>query len=631
MALAVVIAMLASYLLSRTLVPTMARMLLAKDEGTEIDCSPEAASKRGRFGRIIHRLNCAREQGFERFRDGYGRSLQVVLRHRAFVLVVVALLGLVSILLLFIVGTDFFPTVDAGLMKLHMRAPSGTRIEETERRLMAVENRIRELIPAQELETINDMIGVPTFYNMAFVQSENIGGMDAEILIALKKGHQPTEMYQKKLREALAQDFPGTSFYFQAADIVTQVLNFGLTAPLSVQIEGLDFAKTYPYAQKMLDAMRTIPGIVDLHINQVLDYPTLQVDVDRTRAANLGMSQRDVTNTILTSLSSSVLVAPVFFLNPKNNVNYSVAVQTPIEKITSMNSIVSMPITPPSAGQLLQANTPPPPTEIVQIPSQTLADVASVYHRVSVENISHYTVQRVLNVEAHLEGRDLGSVSRDIEQKIAELGKLPAGIRITLRGQNEVMWNSFRSLGLGLILAIVLVYLLMVVLFQSWLDPFIIMTAVPGALVGIVWMLAITGTTINVESLMGSIMAVGIATSNSILLVSFANDIRIEKKGTAAEAVLESARTRLRPVLMTALAMIIGMLPMALSMGEAGEQNAPLGRAVIGGLFLATLATLFVTPVIYSLLRRELPSKYLLEKRFKAEEHGEEYKEDNKD
>lgn len=623
MALAVVIAMMASYLLSRTLVPTMARMLMASDHGTEPACSPEEIAAGRGLGRILHRMNCAREAGFERFRNAYGRSLEAVLQHRAFALVTVALLGVVSIRLLFIVGTDFLPSVDAGLMKLHMRAPSGTRIEETERRLMEVEKRIRELIPAEELETINDMQGIPIYYNMAFVQTENIGGMDAEILIALKKGHKPTEMYQKKLRETLTHDFPGTNFYFQAADIVTQVLNFGLTAPLSVQVEGLDFSKTYPYARKMLDAMRTIPGVVDLHINQVLDYPTLQVDVDRTRAADLGMTQRDVTNSILTSLSSSVLVAPVFFLNPQNNVNYSVAVQTPIDRIQSLNSLETMPLTPPTAGQLLQSGAPPPPSQVVQVPSQTLADVATIYHRVSPENLSHYTVQRVLNVEAHMEGRDLGSVSRDIEQKIADLGKLPPGIRITLRGQNEVMYNSFRSLGLGLILAIVLVYLLMVVLFQSWLDPLIIMTAVPGALVGIVWMLAVTGTTINVESLMGSIMAVGIATSNSILLVSFANDIRVEKGGTATEAVTDSAKTRLRPVLMTALAMVIGMLPMALAMGEAGEQNAPLGRAVIGGLILATLATLYVTPVIYSLLRRDLPSKFLLEKRFLAEERGE--------
>ena len=622
MALAVVIAMLASYLLSRTLVPTMARMLLTGRQESGAACQPGDDPPAGTLARVIYRCNCLRERAFERFQKAYGRSLEVVLRHRVFTLAVVALLGAVSIRLLFIVGTDFFPTVDAGLMKLHLRAPSGTRIEQTEQLVARVEKRIRDVIPGEEIQTINDMVGVPVFYNLAFVQTENIGGMDAEILIALKKGHQPTGFYRRKLRDVLTQDFPGTQFYFQSADIVTQVLNFGLTSPLTVQIEDADFQRSFPYAQRIQRAMRTLPGVVDVHINQMLDYPTFQVDVDRFRAANLGMSQRDVANSLLTALSSSALVAPVFFLDPRTNVNYTVAVQIPQSRVDSLNRLSSLPLTPPSSNSLLQTDASLAPAEVLQIPAQTLADVAAVYHRVSMESISHSTVQRILNVDANLEGRDLGSVSRDIEKKITELGKLPAGMRITLRGQNEVMFDSFKSLGLGLILAIFLVYLLMVVLFQSWTDPLIIMTSVPGALVGIVWLLAATGTTINVESLMGSIMAVGIATSNSILLVSFANDTRTEKGLSALEGVLESAQTRLRPILMTALAMILGMLPMALALSEAGEQNAPLGRAVIGGLLMATVATLYVVPVIYSLLRRDIPSKHLLEQRFEAEERG---------
>jgi len=350
---------------------------------------------------------------------------------------------------------------------------------------------------------------------------------------------------------------------------------------------------------------------------------TLKVDVDRVRAAQLGLSQRDVANTMLISLASSSLVSPSFFLNPANNVNYTVAVQVPIQQIDSVRSLLSTPITPPAAAALLQPASLPDPTEIPEAPSETLGNVATVHPEVSPGQINHYTVQRVLDVEGSLDGRDLGSVTHDIRQKIAQLGVLPPGMHVNVRGQNTVMEESFRSLLLGLGLSIILVYFLMVILFQSWLDPFIIMMAVPGALVGILWILALTGTTINVESLMGSIMAVGIAVSNSILLVNFANDLRVEHAYSALDAALEAGKTRLRPVLMTALAMIIGMVPMALSFGEGGEQNAPLGRAVIGGLAVATFVTLFVVPVVYSLLRTKLPTKHVLEERFLAEERGE--------
>jgi multidrug efflux pump subunit AcrB len=617
LAMSVVTAMLASYVLSRTLVPVLYRMLMGK-KNNPIDAQTYPQSQ-GRFKIIFNTLNVKRESVYTRLREVYGHALETVLHHRIFTLSIASLLGFISIFLVFLIGRDFFPTVDAGLMKLHFRAPTGTRIEETEKMVDQAEKRIREIIPDREIGTINDMIGVPIFYNLAFVQTENIGGMDAEILISLRKGHHPTALYRKKIREVLPQSFPGARFYFESADIVTQVLNFGLTSPLDVQIEGSDFNRSYEYALKLRDALRQIPGTADVHINQVLDYPALQVDIDRTRAAQLGMSERDVANNALVSLSSSILVAPSFYLNPANNVNYTVAVQIPPERINSLERLRSVPLTAPAANALLQPSTSPPPADIPQAPAQTLANISTVYHAVSAENISHYTVQRILDVEADVEGRDLGSVAADIEKKIDSLKPFPPGTRVVLRGQNQVMNQSFRSLALGLVLAIVLVYFLMVVLFQSWIDPFIIMMAVPGALVGILWMLALTGTTINVESLMGSIMAVGIATANSILLVSFANDIRVEKGVTPEEAALEAGKTRLRPVLMTALAMIIGMLPMALSMGEAGEQNAPLGRAVIGGLLFATVVTLFIVPVIYSLMRTKPPIKQELDERFEAE------------
>jgi len=623
LALSVVIAMLASYLLSRTLVPTMARMLMTREHPGETSGGGQNSRGEGRFARFFRRANERRSQAFELLREAYGRSLETILGHRAFTLVVVGIVGILSLSLLFEVGMDFFPSVDTGMMKLHFRAPIGTRIEVTEQMVLDVERRIREVIPAEEIDTINAMIGVPIYYNLAFVQTENIAAMDADMLISLKKNHKPSSFYREKLRQVLTRDFPGSSFYFQAADIITRVLNFGLISPIDVQVEGLDLKTSYEYAMRLKEAMQQIPGAADIHIRQVLDYPTFQVDIDRTRAAQLGLSIRDVANTALISLSSSTLIAPSFYLNPANNVNYTVAVQIPTKRIDSVDNLRAISLTSATAVPLLQSATLPPPNQPPQIPAQVLANVANIYHRVMPENISHYTVQRVVNVDATVEGRDLGYVAREVNKKISELGQLPAGTRITLRGQNEVMTQSFRSLALGLILATLLVYFLMVILFQSWLDPFIIMMAVPGALVGILWMLSITGTTINVESLMGSIMAIGIATSNSILLVSFANDIRVAKNVSASAAALEAGKTRLRPVIMTALAMILGMLPMALAMGEGGEQNAPLGIAVIGGLLVATIMTLFIVPIIYSLLRTNLPTKHLLDEQFSSEERGE--------
>jgi multidrug efflux pump subunit AcrB len=611
LALAVVLAMLASYVLSRTLVPTLARLLLVS----------ERRDARGRWASFARGFDERRDRAFGRFQEAYGKVLALLLGHRRFVLLIAALLGAASLTLAWVVGTDFFPSVDAGLMKLHFRAPAGTRIEQTERLVARVEERIRDVVPEAEIDTLNDMIGVPVYFNLSQVQTDNIGGMDAEILIALKEHHRPTRLYMNRLRKLLADEFPGCSFYFQPADIVSQVLNFGLSAPIDVQVEGNDLEQTSALARTLRDQLRLVPGVVDVHLTQVLDYPTLHFDVDRQRAAQLGLSQRDVANSLLVSLSSSGAVAPSYFLNPQNNVNYTVVVKTPLTQVSSVPSLLSTPLTPPAALVQTAATAP---GALPQAPAQTLSNLATMTPRVSASQLSHYTVQRVLDVAAGVDGRDLGSVARAIEAKVKALGPLPRGVRINVRGQNQVMDQSFRMLGLGLVLAIVLVYCLMVVLFQSWLDPFIIMLAVPGALVGILWMLALTGTTLNVESLMGSIMAVGIAVANSILLVNFANDLRSEKKLGPLEAALEAGKTRLRPVLMTALAMVIGMLPMALALGEAGEQNAPLGRAVIGGLVMATFTTLFAVPVVYALLRKDPPTRHLLEERFQREKAGEE-------
>ncbi|HEV3031012.1 MAG TPA: efflux RND transporter permease subunit [Polyangia bacterium] len=622
LALSVVLAMLASYLLSRTLVPSLARLLMAGEHHAgapdrEARSLPRRVSS---WSRLARRFNARRDLAFERFQALYAGLLATVLAHRRFALGIGACVSIASLGLLFVVGTDFFPSVDAGLMKLHFRAPPGTRIETTERIIGDVEAKIHELIPAGEIDALNDMLGLPISYNLAFIQTDNVGPMDAEILIALKPGHHATAGYMRRIRAMITRDFPGSTAYFQPADIVSQVLNFGLASPIDVQVEFPDLVKAYEVARKLRDMIATVPGTADAHIVQVLDYPSLNIAVDRQRAAQVGVSERDVANNLLISLSSSGLVSPSYFLNPRNNVNYVVAVKSPLPQLASVGSVMATPLSPPGGAGPAPAATPT--DGIPDAPTQTLSSVADIRPGVTPVEINHYTVQRVLDIGANVEGRDLGAVSSDIEAKIRALGPLPKAMKITVRGQNQVMESSFRSLGLGLILAALLVYCLMVVLFQSWLDPFIIMVAVPGALVGILWMLAATHTTLNVESLMGAIMAVGIAVSNSILLVSFANDLRVENEDISPlEAALEAGRTRLRPVLMTALAMVIGMIPMALGLGEAGEQNAPLGRAVIGGLLMATFVTLFMVPVVYAILRRKLPTKHLIDKKFLAEEH----------
>ena len=611
LALAVVFSLIASYVLSFTLVPTLSRFLLVREHHSE----------RG----VAARLNQWRENVLDATRDGYGGVMTVVMRHRPFVLVCLGLMGAVSFLLIKVVGTDFFPAADVGILKLHFRAPIGTRIEETERIVLQVEEEIRKLIPAKELGTINDMVGVPIFYNLGFVSTDNISGMDADILISLKGNHKPSEHYMHVIREQIPPKFPGSSLYFQNADIVTQVLNFGLPAPIDVQIQDANFERAQRYAGRLRLAFERIPGVVDLRQIQVLNYPAMRVNVDRVRAARLGLTARDVANSLLTSLSSSALIAPSYYLAP-NGVNYVVSVQTPIRRMQSVDELMSTPITQGS-GSIIDGTPSTDLTASPAAPVNRLANFATLRPETSFQSVSHYTVQRVVDLAANIQGRDMGGVVADMKQAIAGITgekDFPPTAKIIIRGQNQVMEASFSRLLGGLVLAIILVYALLVVLFQSWVDPFIIMMAVPGALIGILWMLAISGTSINVMSLMGAIMAVGIGVSNSILVVSFANDVRVAHPDmTVIEAAIEAGKTRLRPVLMTALAMIIGMVPMAIGIGEGGEQNAPLGRAVIGGLAFATVATLFVVPVVYTFLRRGRPVLHELDERFEAEARGE--------
>ena len=598
---AVVYAMIASYLLSRTLVPVLSRVLLRN--------APLESEESGRFNRW-------REHALDRLKEHYGSLLSLLLAHGRLTLLAAGAVLVISLALgYFAIGRDFFPTPDVGILRAHFRAPPGTRLEETEKLIARAEEVIRQTIPANELQTINSMIGVPTFYNIAFVPTDNAASMDAEILIALKEGHQPSSLYESRLRREFANQFPGSVVYFQPADIVTQVLNFGLSAPIDVQIQSRNTGLAYDYAKRLRDLMRRIPGAADVVIKQILDYPSLKVDVDRSRAAQLGLNTRDVSSNLLVALSSNVITAPTYFLNPENGVNYSVAVKVPIPQIASVPELLNLPVTGAGSASGIGPNGP--------IIPQTVGNLVAMQPESTLNQVNHQDVQRVLDVTANVQGRDLGGVIADVRSAIAALGELPKEIEIKLRGQNEVMEESFTKLGLGMILAAVLVYLLMVTLFQSWLDPLVIMGAVPGSLAGILWALALTGSTINVESLMGSIMAIGISVSNSNLLVNFANDFRVaegREGGTPAQAALEAGKVRLRPILMTALAMILGMIPMAIGTSEAGAQNAPLGRAVIGGLIFSTLATLFVVPVAYALFRRKPPTKHELQKLYHKEE-----------
>src|SRR5437899_847905 len=586
LAMAVVFAMLASYLLSRTIVPTLVRYLLA---GEAHGPAVAAATTPGFFVRV----HDAFQRQFERLRVAYVRALEIALGRRARVLGTFGVVLLSGAALLPFVGRDFFPSVDTGQFRLHVRAPAGTRIEETEQVFADVEATIRRLIPKDEIALVIDNIGQPQPINLAFTDSVTLGPSDGEILVSLNgERHRPTERWMKTLRETLPREFPGVTFFFQPADMVSQILNFGLPAPIDVQVTGFNQAATHEIALEVAARMARIPGAVDVHLHQVVNTPSLLVNVDRSRAAELGLTQRDVANNILVTLSSSAVVSPNYWSDPRSGINYLVAVQTPQSRVDSVNTLMNTSVTPATAG-----------------PPQLLSNLATLERREVPAVISHSNVQPVFDIYANVQDRDLGSVATAVQQIAAEFRpKLPPGHTIAVRGQVQSMNSAFVRLGLGLIFAVTLVYLLMVVNFQSWLDPFIIITALPAGFCGIVWMLFVTHTTFSVPALMGAIMSVGVATANSILVVTFANDQMLEGHDSRSAA-LAAGATRLRPVLMTALAMIIGMLPMSLGLGEGGEQNAPLGRAVIGGLTVATFATLFLVPLVYSVLRRRPPKR----------------------
>jgi CzcA family heavy metal efflux pump len=584
---AVSFAMLASYGWSRTIVPTMAMYLLSSAD--EYKAEEHVGEKQGFFRRYQQKF----EHGFERFREGYRHGLDAALEWPKLFGACFLIFCLLSVGLVTLLGRDFFPKVDAGQIRLHFRARTGLRIEETARLADQVDAVIRETIPPKELQTVLDNIGVPySGINLSYSNSGTFGTSDAEILVQLKQERgKPTSAYINDLREKLPQRFPGTQFFFQPADIVTQILNFGTPAPIDVAVTGANQRGNYVVAEKLANEFRHIPGAVDVHVQQALDEPTLHMDVNRTRAQSVGLQARDVAGNLLVSLSSSFQTSPAFWLDPKNGVSYNVAVQSPQYRVDNYQALQNTPVTGTAPG----------------VPPQIIGNLVNTTNTARQAEISHYNVQPMINVYAAVDGRDLGGVSDEVLKRVAAVkNELPRGSHIEVRGQVQTMSSSFRGLGYGLIGAIILAYLLIVVNFQSWLDPFIIITALPGALAGICWILLLTHTTLSVPSLTGAIMCMGVATSNSILMVSFAREQMSEGK-SAREAALQAGFVRVRPVLMTALAMIIGMVPMAIGLGEGGEQNAPLGRAVIGGLIFATFATLFFVPCVFSMIhgRRE--------------------------
>ena len=534
---------------------------------------------------IFGKFQAGFEHRFERMREGYHSRLDGALRHHWLFAIIFLVLCLGSLLLVPFLGQDFFPTVDAGQFKLHFRAKTGTRIEETARLADEIEKQIRGIIPAKELDGILDNLGLPySGINLSYSNSGVIGTADGDIQVSLKPGHRPTADYQRELRLKLPQEFPGTLFMFQPADIVNQILNFGLPAPIDIQIIGTDVGKSLALAVKMSEAIKQVPGAVDVHVQQPNDQPRFNILMDRSQAERAGITAQQIAQSVLVSLSGSFQTAPAFWLNPKNGVTYNIAIQAPQYNISSLQDLENVPVH--GIGS-----------------SQILANLATIERNSEAGAIYHYNVRPVIDIYANVQGRDLGAVAAKVTDIVNQNRKdLPKGAEMTIRGQVETMHSSFLGLGEGLVGAIVLVYLLMVVNFQSWSEPFIIIMALPGALAGICWMLFLTGTTLSVPALMGAIMCIGVATANSILVISFAKE-KFAELGDAHAAVLEAGTTRLRPVIMTALAMIIGMVPMALGLGEGGEQNAPLGRAVIGGLLVATFATLFFVPVVYSIVR----------------------------
>ena len=650
---AVIFAMLASYLLSRTVTPTFAMILLPKEtalfaeEGKEHDggdkngasgSSGKNGSARGKHAQdglqrmdgrngdlhrngnganghspkkdeqadeqkavekqkkgFVWRTHSAFNGRFEKMREGYKDRLVWVMDHRMAVSVLFLVFCALSFCLYPFIGRDFFPQVDAGQFRLHVRVPPATRLEETARVFSQVEAQIRKTVPDSETELVLDNIGEPVFVNLAYGDSATVGPSDGEILVTLKPKHHATAGYVEALRRSLPKQFPDDTFFFQPADIVNQILNFGLPAPIDVKVSGpnRNAPGDLAVAQQLAKKISGIPGAVDVHVQQITDAPTLHIDVDRIRAAQVGLTQRDVSTDLLVSLAGTGTASPNFYLNQQNGVVYNVAVQTPQYRLDSPDALLNTPLSVP--GQ---------PT------AQLLNNVATLTHSTDALVISHYNIQPTYDIYASAQNRDLGGIASDIDKAVKGVNKqLPHGSTIAVQGQVKSMNTSFTGLTLGLIGAVVLVYLLLAVNFQSWLDPLVVVSGAPGALAGILWMLFVTQTTLNVPSLTGAIMTIGVSTANSVLVVTFANERRAEGM-SALDAAIEAGYTRLRPVLMTALAMILGMIPMALALGEGGEQNAPLGRAVIGGLLIATLTTLFIVPISYSVLRRGEAKSY---------------------
>jgi multidrug efflux pump subunit AcrB len=642
LAMAVVFAMLASYLLSRTLVPTMVHHMLRSEVAVHHAGRHGGHSSQGSQG-VLRNLHRAMNAWFERVRARYLGLLDWSLSRRAPVLAAFLLVSLASLGLVRLVGQDFFPDVDAGTLRLHARMPPGTRIEQTEIRFAEVEQEIRRVFPAGEIDTILDNIGIPNAWSsLAQGDVPNIAATDGEIMISLnRERHGAVRDYEVRLRKRLSEKFPDMTFFFEPANITNQILNFGLPAPIDLQIVGQNARNNYRLAERLRERVARIPGAADVHIHQVFEQPQLNLNVDRVKAGQMGLTQRDVTSSMLISLSGNNQVAPSFWLNPATGISYNVGVQTSQYRIDSLDQLLRTPVTAATnavsettagslagvaaAGNASLGSSPSGASQAYGNPgamasgnAQLLSNLVSVTRSYGPVIVNHYNVAPVFDVYANVDRRDLGSVGNAVEAIVAEeRPNLPRGTNLVLRGQYDTMRSSFFRLGLGIVFAVVLVYLLMAVNFQSWIDPFIILTALPGAMAGILWMLFVTRTTLSVPSLMGSIMSIGVATANSILLVTFANDERASLP-LAREAMLSAGFARLRPVLMTAAAMILGMLPMALGLGEGGEQNAPLGRAVVGGLLGATATTLFIVPIIYSYLRTKPRAD--LERRLQQEE-----------
>ena len=601
---AVVFAMLASYLLSRTVVPTMAKFLLKEH-------SDEDAEKRRTSRNPFVAFQRGFEHYFEKIRGGYVRVLAFCVDHPTAFIVVFLLVCVASVALLAPwLGQDFFPSVDAGAFRIHVRAQTGMRIEETADLCDHIDNAIRREIPRKEVVTIIDNIGLPySGLNLSYSTSAPVGTADADITVQLTEDHHPTGVYVNDLRQSLAREFPGVTFYVLPVDIVTQILNFGLSSPIDIQVIGPDLQHNRIYAEKLLNDVKYVPGTADTRIQQPFNLPKFTVNVDRTRSQELGLTQRDVAGSILVALSGSFQTTPNFYLDPRNGVSYNIAVQSPQYNLQSLPDLQSLPVTlstgaqpaPPISGS--SATAAPGSPQTVQV----LGNLSSIAPGTELGTVSHYDVQPVLDIYANVDGTDLGSVTRNINAIVEKhKGDLPRGTQVVLRGQSETMIKSYIGLLAGLAFSILLVYFLIVINFQSWMDPFLIISALPAAITGIVWFLFLTNTRLSVPALTGTIMCMGVATANSILVVSFAREQLEALVGDARKAALNAGFVRFRPVLMTALAMIIGMVPMALGLGDGGEQNAPLGRAVIGGLMLATVATLFFVPTFFSALHGRL-------------------------